>query len=171
MTNKRAKDSPVPAPPETYKRGLLPRLKHLQITGLLTVLATLTLALLPSQVLCQSNYIYQAVGTHAIINNLGFDMGATKKADNQIGFEVNFWANPFFVSTTGRETILKVCNSAEITYGYNNTVTSDTYHGFGLKVGNFEGYSKVKSLSQTTWCNMNLRVLYGNGNYTQLNVW
>jgi len=59
----------------------------------------------------------------------------------------------------------------EITYGYNNTVASDIYQGFGLKVGNFEGFSKVKSLSLTTWCNMNLRVLYGNGNYTQLNVW
>jgi hypothetical protein len=59
----------------------------------------------------------------------------------------------------------------EVTYGYNNTVTSDIYQGFGLKVGKFEGYSKLKSLSQTTWCNMNLRVLYGNGNYTQLNVW
>ncbi len=64
-----------------------------------------------------------------------------------------------------------MCNSAEITYGYNNTVTSDTFNGFGLKLGNFEGFQRLKSLSQTIWCNVNLRVLYGNGNYTQLNVW
>jgi hypothetical protein len=50
--------------------------------GLLKVLSTLTLAVLPSQVSSQTSYIYQAVGTHAIINNLGFDMGATKKTDN-----------------------------------------------------------------------------------------
>lgn len=77
--------------------------------GLLKVLAILTLAVLPLQASCQTVYQYQAVGTHAIINNLGFDMGATKKSDNQAGFEVNFWASPFFVGTTGRETILKVC--------------------------------------------------------------
>jgi hypothetical protein len=41
---------------------------------------------------------------------MGFDMGATRKTDNQIGFEVNFWAKPFYEATTGRETILKVCN-------------------------------------------------------------
>jgi len=110
MTNKRAKDSPDPELSERYQESLRPRLKPMYSMGLLKVLATLTLAVLPSQVSCQTSYIYQAVGTHAIINNLGFDMGATKKTDNQIGFEVNFWANPFFVSTTGRETILKVCN-------------------------------------------------------------
>ena len=81
MTNKRAKDSPVPALQDTYHEGSRPRLKPLYSLGLLKVLATLTLAVLPSQVSCQSNYIYQAVGTHAIINNLGFDMGATKKTD------------------------------------------------------------------------------------------
>ena len=111
--------------------------------------------------------------THAIINNLPFDMGATKKGapDHQIGFEVNFWALPFYSSTTKRETILKVCNAVEISYGYNNMVTSDTYNGFGLKVGIFDEFSRIKSLSQTLWCNVNLRVLYGNNNYTQLNVW
>ena len=59
----------------------------------------------------------------------------------------------------------------EITYGYNKSVTSDIYQGYGLKVGNFEGFSRLKSTSNTIWCNVNLRVLYGNGNYTQLNVW
>ena len=55
MTNKRAKDSPVPALADKYHEGLRPRLKPLYSIGLLKVLATLTLAVLPSQVSCQSD--------------------------------------------------------------------------------------------------------------------
>jgi hypothetical protein len=91
------------------------------------------------------------------------------KSEGAAGFELNFWALPFYSSTTSRQPILKVCNNININFGYNNTLPSDTYMGFGFTLGNFEGFGKSKSLSTVIWNNVNLRVLYGN--YTQLNVW
>lgn len=74
-------------------------------------------------------------------------MGPTKKSDGQPGFEINFWALPFYSGSTKTVTIFKACNSIEITYGYNNMVTSDTYIGFGIIQGKFSGFSRVKTLS------------------------
>ena len=81
------------------------------------------------------------------------------------GYELNFWFLPFF-SQPRKETIIKVNGQIEIQFGFTN---SDNSIGFGLIYGNNTGYKNLKELSATTWCNVNLRVLYGN--YTLLNVW
>ena len=113
--------------------------------------------------------MYQALFTTAVINDLDFPMGATKKSDGAIGFELNFWALPFFSTQTKKEPFLKVCNNINIYFTFNNTLASDTYTGFGFSLGSFDGFGKSKSLSTTVWNNVNLRVLYGN--YTLLNAW
>lgn len=82
------------------------------------------------------------------------------------GFELNFWAMPYFAQPKV-EPIVNVCGLIDIQMGFNS---SDNTIGMGLKVGTQSDYARLKKLSNTIWVNVNLRVLYGVGNYTLLNA-
>ncbi len=71
-----------------------PRLKSILLMIALAIVA---------QVQGQSNFIYQAVTTTGIIGDIEFQMGATTKtADGSPGFEINFWALPFYGGSTNK---------------------------------------------------------------------
>ena len=82
MTPKRDRRRKKNLSPEESATGTPPQQKCWKIPTILKILlASLLASMIPSKVSAQSSFVYQTVGTHAIINNMDFNMGATRLSD------------------------------------------------------------------------------------------